>query len=80
MQVHLFNLLASIGSLVLIGLIVLSGQFLFKYRRVKGEYVRKFVHMAMAIWIASWRLFLPQIWVVAIALVLATGVIVAKAA
>ena len=75
---QLYDILLALVALVVVGLIVLFGQFLFQRRYLRGEYARKFIHMALAAWVATWRIFLAQPVVVGLAVVMAVGVVVLK--
>ena len=62
-----------LSALAGVGLIVVAGQILWSLGKIRGEYARKFIHMGMSLWIASWCFFLPKIWVVGLAIVMAVA-------
>ena len=75
---QLYDILLAVAVLAIVGLIVLSGQFLYQRRYMRGEYARKFIHMALAAWVATWRIFLSQSMVVGLAIFMAVIVVILK--
>lgn len=61
-----------------VGLIVVLGQMLFIVHRIRGEYSRKFIHMAVALWMSIWRFLLPAPFIVAMCVFMGIGVYFAK--
>ena len=77
-QFSLIEFLYAGLSLGGVGLLTILGQFLYQTNYIDGEYARKFIHMLSALWIASWRFFLPWELVNLMAALLGIGVIIAR--
>ena len=78
MDQHITTFFLASLSLAVVGLLILLGQYLWAKKYLRGEYSRKFIHMLSALWIASWRFFLPFEAVVMMAITMMAGVIVTK--
>lgn len=67
-------LIAIVGT----GLILLIGELLWKKRKLKGEYARKFVHILTASFAAFWPLFVSRAGIVLISVLFIATIIAVK--
>lgn len=59
-------------------LILLACQGIIKHKKIKGEYARKLVHISVAIYAATWALYLPQNVIILIGGLLALSILLVK--
>lgn len=60
------------------GLILLIGELLWKKRKLKGEYARKFVHILTASFAAFWPLFISRFYIVILSVLFVLTVVAVK--
>ena len=78
MPFSLENLLIAAFYLGVVGLIVLIAQVLFYFRWVVGEYSRKLIHIATALWMSTWRFELTHLEVTYLCLALLILIFIVK--
>ena len=61
-----------------VALILMSGEFLWKKRILKGEFARKYVHILCASYVAFWPYFLPRLQIVILGLLFIVVLVVVK--
>jgi len=59
-------------------LILVICEALIKSKSIKGEYARKLVHIAIAVYASTWAFFLPYQLIILISLILVTAVILVQ--
>lgn len=72
-------MLAEFVALAVIGLIVLTAEALWRFKLLRREAGRKYVHILSAVWIASWPLIMSFRAILFLSGILLVGVIMTKA-
>ncbi len=65
-------------ALFVVGIILVTSEFFWRSNRGKGEITRKFVHIIVGSFIASWAFFMTTIQIQVLSIVLLLGVLASK--